>query len=54
MYDQLPDVALANTSDALLGDYDAEAGTYTDYSPTDKTEVVRQIAMPYGKKAHER
>lgn len=54
MYEQLEDVALANTSDPLMGEMDAEGGTWTDFSPTDRTETKREIAMPYPKKAHER
>ena len=54
MYEQLEDVALANTSDPLMGEMDGEGGTWTDFSPTDRTETRRQITAPYPKKAHER
>lgn len=54
MYEQLEDCAVGNTSDPLMGEMDAEGGTWTDFSPTDRTEVKREVAMPYPKKAFER
>ncbi len=54
LYEDLTDCALASNSDSLMGEMDGEAGTFTDYSPNDRTETVRQYAMPPSQKVTDR
>ena len=44
-YEPLDDRALAQNSDSMMGEMDGLGGTWTDFSPTERREVVRQIYM---------
>lgn len=49
MYDELPDCALASSSDSVLGEMDAAGGTYSDLDSQGR-EIPRQNIAPYSPK----
>jgi hypothetical protein len=46
--EELPECALASNSDSMLGEIDGFGGTWTDFSPTSKTEEVRSGYKEFG------